>query len=180
LRIIVAITGASGVVLAQRLLQNLRHHEVHLIISPTAQEVIRLELGEDAVFPCYASYEATDFNAPLASSSFIVDAMVVIPCSMKTLSAIAHGYAENLIVRAAENVLRLGKPLILVPRETPLSLMDIENMRAAKLAGAVILPPVVAYYHHPKSVDEITDFIVGKVLDVLGIEHSLYQRWEGG
>jgi len=103
--------------------------------------------------------------------------MVIIPCSMKTLAAVAHGYADNLISRAAENVLRLGKKLVLVPRETPLSLPAIENMRAAKLAGAVILPPVVAYYHRPCTVDDITDFIVGKVLDVLGIEHKLYRRW---
>jgi len=180
LRIVVAITGASGAVLARRLLENLSDHEVHLIISETARKVIKLELGEGVEFPCHASYEPDDFESPLASSSFPIDAMVVIPCSMKTLAAIAHGYADNLIVRAAENTLRMGKPLVLVPRETPLSLMDIENMRVAKLAGAVILPPMVAYYHRPRTVDEVTDFIVGKVLDVLGIGHNLYRRWGEG
>lgn len=179
MRIVVAITGASGAVLARRLLENLRSHEVHLIISKTAHRVIELELGKEAELPCHASYESDDFGSPLASSSFPVDAMVVIPCSMKTLAAIAHGYADNLIVRAAENVLKMGRPLVLVPRETPLSLMDIENMRAAKLAGAVILPPVLTYYHHPRTVEEMTDFIVGKVLDVLGMEHNLYRRWGG-
>jgi 4-hydroxy-3-polyprenylbenzoate decarboxylase len=103
--------------------------------------------------------------------------MVVAPCSMKTLSAVAHGYASDLIVRSAEIMLRLGRPLVLMPRETPLSLPAIENMRLAKLAGAIILPPVMAYYARPRSVDEVTDFFVGKVLDVLGLEHDLYQRW---
>jgi 4-hydroxy-3-polyprenylbenzoate decarboxylase len=96
---------------------------------------------------------------------------------MKTLSAIARGYTDDLVGRAAEIMLRLGRPLVLMPRETPLSLPAIENMRAAKLAGAVILPPVIAYYPQPKTVDDVTDFFVGKVLDVLGVEHSLYRRW---
>ncbi|MDW8101650.1 MAG: UbiX family flavin prenyltransferase [Anaerolineae bacterium] len=173
----VGVTGASGAPLALRLLENLSDHEVHLIVSKIAREVIRLELGENVYLPCSYSYEEDDFSSPLASSSFLIDAMVVIPCSMKTLAAIAHGYASNLITRAAENALRLGKPLILVPRETPLSLMDIDNMRKVKQAGGIILPAMVAYYHKPRSVDDITNFIVGKVLDVLGIEHKLYTRW---
>ncbi len=177
MRIVVGVTGASGAPLALRLLQNLMNQEVHLVISKNAWEVIKLELGEGVSFPCSYSYRDDDFSAPLASSSFIIDAMVVIPCSMKTLAAIAHGYADNLITRAAENALKLGKPLILVPRETPLSLVDIDNMRKAKRAGAIILPAMVAYYHKPRSVDDITDFIVGKVLDILGIEHKLYARW---
>ncbi len=177
MRIVVGITGASGAPLAMRLLENLREHETHLIISRNAWEVIKFELGENVHFPCSYSYREDDFSSPLASSSFPIDAVVVIPCSMKTLAAIAHGYADNLITRAAENALKMGKPLILVPRETPLSLMDIENMMKAKQAGAVILPAMVAYYHRPRSVEDITDFIVGKVLDVLGIEHRLYSRW---
>ncbi len=177
MRIVVGVTGASGAPLALRLLENLSDHEVHLVISRNAREVIRLELGEEVSFPCSYSYQEDDFSSPLASSSFPIDAVVVIPCSMKTLAAIAHGFADNLITRAAENALKMGKPLILVPRETPLSLIDIENMRKAKQAGAVILPAMVAYYHRPRSVQDITDFIVGKVLDVLGIEHRLYTRW---
>jgi len=106
--------------------------------------------------------------------------MAIVPCSMKTLSGIAHGYADNLILRAAENVLRLGRRLVVVPRETPLSLADIENMRRVKLAGAIVLPPNMAYYYRPQTVGEVTDFFVGKILDVLGIEHRLYKRWEGG
>jgi 4-hydroxy-3-polyprenylbenzoate decarboxylase len=190
-RIVVAITGASGAVLAKRLLDNLTEHEVHLIISRASQEVIAHELGHEAdpttnittnieaIFPAAARYAEDDLTAPLASSSYLVDAMVVVPCSMKTLSGIAHGYANNLIVRAAENVLRLGRLLVVVPRETPLSLSAIENMRRVRLAGGIILPPVMAYYYRPQTVDEVTDFFVGKILDVLGIEHELYRRWQG-
>jgi 4-hydroxy-3-polyprenylbenzoate decarboxylase len=182
-RIVVAITGASGAVLAKRLLENLTEHEVYLIVSRASQEVIAHELGPttnvEAVLPAAARYAEDDLTAPLASSSFLVDAMVVVPCSMKTLSGIAHGYAANLIVRAAENVLRLGRRLVVVPRETPLSLSAIENMRSVRLAGGIILPPVMAYYYRPQTVDEVTDFFVGKILDVLGIEHKLYRRWQG-
>ncbi len=182
-RIVVAITGASGAVLAKRLLENLTEHEVHLVVSRASREVIAYELGPttniEAILPAAARYAEDDLSAPLASSSFLVDAMVVVPCSMKTLSGIAHGYAHNLIVRAAENVLRLGRPLVVVPRETPLSLSAIENMRRVRLAGGIILPPVMAYYYQPQTVDEVTDFFVGKILDVLGIEHELYRRWQG-
>lgn len=179
MRIVVAITGASGAVIGQRLLENLRGHEVHLIVSKAARLVIAHELGE-ATLPATARYDEDQLDAPLASSSFLVDAMVVAPCSMKTLSGIAHGYADNLILRAAENALRMGKPLVVVPRETPLSLADIENMRQVKLAGAIVLPPNMAYYYRPRTVDEVTDFFVGKILDVLGIEHRLYRRWRKG
>lgn len=98
---------------------------------------------------------------------------------MKTLSAVAHGYADDLIVRVAEMMLRLNRPLVLMPRETPLALADIENMRLARLAGAVLLPPIVAYYPGPRTIDDVTDFFAGKVLDVLGLPHQLYRRWAG-
>ncbi|HIC93983.1 MAG TPA: UbiX family flavin prenyltransferase [Anaerolineae bacterium] len=177
MRIVVAITGASGAVIGQRLLENLRDHEVHLIVSKAAKRIIAHELGEGVSLPATARYEEDEWESPLASSSFPVDAMVIAPCSMKTLSGIAHGYADNLILRAAENALRLGRRLVVVPRETPLSLADIENMRQVKLAGAVILPPNMAYYYRPRTVEEVTDFFVGKILDVLGVEHRLYKRW---
>ncbi|RLI90674.1 MAG: hypothetical protein DRO65_02435, partial [Candidatus Altiarchaeales archaeon] len=99
------------------------------------------------------------------------------PCSMKTLAAIAHGYSNNLITRVADNALRLGKKLILVPRETPLSYQAIENMRLLKLLGAIIIMPVIAYYTKPKTIEDVTNFIVGKILDSLGMEHDLYNRW---
>jgi polyprenyl P-hydroxybenzoate/phenylacrylic acid decarboxylase-like protein len=105
--------------------------------------------------------------------------MIVTPCSMKSLSAIAQGYTNDLVARAADNVLRMKRRLVLVPRETPLSLAAIENMRSAYLAGAVILPPAIAYYFEPQSIDDMTDFVVGKILDALEISHELYRRWSG-
>ncbi len=155
--------------------------EVHLIVSKAAESIIDYELGDEAELPATARYSESDWDSPLASSSFcaLLDAMAVVPCSMKTLAGIAKGYADNLIIRVAENILRLGKKLVIVPRETPLSLADIENMRHLKLAGAIVLPPVVAYYYKPKTIEDVTDFLVGKVLDVLGLEHDLYKRWEG-
>ncbi len=176
MRIIVAITGGSGVIIAQRLLQNLVQHEVHLVVSDAAQKVMAHELSNPSL-PAAVRYAESAIDAPISSSSYPIDAMVIVPCSMKTLSAVAAGYADNLITRAAENTQRMGRKLILVPRETPLSLAAIENMRTVRLAGGIILPPSVAYYFQPRTVDEITDFFVGKILDVLGIEHRLYRRW---
>jgi 4-hydroxy-3-polyprenylbenzoate decarboxylase len=146
-------------------------------VSSGAEAVIALELGPDTSLPATHRWQVSDLAAPIGSSSRAPEAMTVLPCSMKTLSAIAHSYADDLIVRTADIMLRLGRPLVLMPRETPLSLPAIENMRLAKLAGAVILPPVMAYYPRPRSVDDVTDFFVGKVLDVLGLEHTLYRRW---
>jgi len=177
-KLVIAVSGASGAVLAVRLLQELGSHEVHLVVTRDAYRVIHHELGDPAL-PCDYRYEADDLDAPISSSSYPLDGMVVVPCSMKTLAGIAHGYTNNLVVRAADNALRMGRRLVLVPRETPLSLAAIENLRAARLAGAVILPPMMAYYFKPQSVDEVTDFFVGKVLDVLGLPHDLYRRWAG-
>jgi len=181
MEIVVAMTGASGVIIGVRLLEALDEqgdHTVHLIVSHGARAVIAHEIGDDPILPATHQWSADDLAASIASSSRGPQAMVIVPCSMKTLSAVAHGYASDLIVRTAEIMLRLGRPLVLMPRETPLSLPAIENMRLAKLAGATILPPVVAYYPQPKTVDEMTAFFAGKVLDVLGIEHNLYRRWE--
>ncbi len=178
MEVIVAITGASGVVIGQRLLECLREHEVHLIVSDAAWKVMEYELPEAELLATF-TYREDELDSPLASSSCRAEAMVVAPCSMRTLSGVAHGYEENLIIRAAGNILRAGKRLILVARETPLSLAHIENMRQAKLAGAFILPPCVAYYTRPKTIEDVTDFFVGKVLELLGLEHSLYRRWKG-
>lgn len=180
MEIVVAITGASGVVIAARLLEILaegKGHQVHLIVSRGAEAVMAHELGPDLDLPATFRWPASDLAAPVSSSSRAPQAMVVAPCSMKTLSAIANGYSDDLIGRTAEIMLRMGRPLILMPRETPLSLPAIENLRRAKLAGAIILPPVVAYYPQPQTVADVTDFFVGKVLDVLGLEHGLYRRW---
>jgi 4-hydroxy-3-polyprenylbenzoate decarboxylase len=180
MEIVVALTGASGVAIGARLLAILAERpecQVHLLVSAGARAVIAHEMGAEISLPATYHWDVGQMTAPIASSSRAPDAMVVAPCSMKTLSAIAHGYAEDLVVRVAEIMLRLGRPLVLMPRETPLSLPAIENMRLAKLAGAIILPPIMAYYPHPQTVDDVTDFFAGKVLDVLGMEHDLYQRW---
>lgn len=180
MEIVVAITGASGVSIGVRLLHVLKEldeHQVHLILSRGGKEVLAHELSPDTTLPATWRWEPDDHGALIASSSRAPDAMVVAPCSMKTLSAVARGYAADLIGRTADVMLRMDRPLILMPRETPLSLPGIENMRLAKMAGAILLPPVVAYYPAPRTVDDITDFFVGKVLDLLGLEHDLYRRW---
>ena len=180
MEIVVAITGASGGAIGARLLAVLAAqggHQIHLIVSRGAEAVLRHELGAEIPLPADWRWQPEDLSAPIASSSRAPQAMVVAPCSMKTLSAIAHGYADDLIGRVADVMLRLNRPLVLMPRETPLSLPAIENLRLAKLAGAILLPPVVAYYPQPQTIDDVTDFFVGKVLDVLGLEHDLYQRW---
>jgi 4-hydroxy-3-polyprenylbenzoate decarboxylase len=178
--VVVAVTGASGVVIGARLLEFLDEQtaaQVHLIVSEGGKTVIARELGSAFTLPATYRWESTDLTAPIASSSRAPDAMIVAPCSMKTLSIIAHGHSADLIGRTAEIMLRMDRPLILMPRETPLSLPAIENMRLVRLAGAIVLPPMVAYYPDPRTVDDITDFFVGKVLDVLGVEHYLYRRW---
>jgi len=180
LELVVAITGASGVVIGVRLLEVLAaqgSHQVHLLLSQAGEAVIAHELGGEVALPATWRWSVEEMAAPIASSSRAPAAMVVVPCSMKTLSAIAHGYAADLVGRTAEIMLRLNRPLVLMPRETPLSLPAIENMRLARLAGAILLPPIVAYYPQPRSVDDLTDFFVGKVLDVLDLEHDLYRRW---
>jgi len=178
--IVVAITGASGAAIGARLLEVLasqQAHTVHLIVSDGAKPVIEHEIGSSRHLPATHRWRADDLAAPLASSSRAPEAMVIAPCSMKTLSGIAYNYASDLIVRAADIMLRMGRPLVIMPRETPLSLPGIESMRLAKLAGAIILPPTMAYYPQPRTVEEVTDFFVGKVLDVLGLDHGLYHRW---
>lgn len=180
MEIVVAVTGASGVAIGVRLLDVLAgqaRHEVHLIVSEGARAVMAHELDEERLLPATWSWDVGNLAAPIASSSRAAQAMVIVPCSMKTLAAIAHGYAADLIVRSAEVMLRLNRPLVIVPRETPLSLPALENMRLVRLAGAIVLPPVVAYYPRPRTIGDVTDFFVGKILDVLGMDHDLYRRW---
>jgi flavin prenyltransferase len=178
MNIVIAVTGASGTVLPLRLIKQLDGHDVSLILSDAAWKVASHEgFDLNSIEGASKIYSEDDLMSPLASSSNKVDTMIILPCSMKTLSAIANGYAENLIIRCAENMLKMGGQLIVCPRETPLSLSAIENMRKLKLAGAIILPTNIAYYHNPKSVKDMTDFIIGKILDAAGLENNLYQRW---
>ncbi len=156
--------------------------ETHLIMTAAAHETIRLETTRDiAEVEALASvtHKVDDITSKLASGSFHTDGMVVIPCSMKTLGGIASGYAENLVLRAAEVTMKERRPLVLVVRETPLTLIHLENMVTVARAGAVVLPAMPAFYHKPSSISDIVDHIVGKALDALGVEHHLYRSWQG-
>jgi len=182
LRLIIAITGASGVVYGQRLLTVLREKKVetHLIISKAAEQLIKHELKTTKKrLEALAShvYDAEDLTAPIMSGSFKTDGMVIIPCTMKTLAGIAHGYSDNLILRAADVTLKERRRLILVPRETPLNAVHLRNMVELARLGAVIVPAMPAFYHKPQKIEDLVDFVVGKVLDILGVEHKLFKRW---
>jgi len=190
-RITLAISGASGVAYGMRLLQALveKQCKVYLTISKSAAMVFQHEmkfnvdlhhfsvehlLGRPAPLVSYYHYE--DISAPIASGTCSVDAMVIMPCSMSTLAGVASGLAHNLILRAAEVTLKERRPLILVPRETPLGVIEIENMLRAARAGACIMPASPAFYHSPQTIADVIDFLVGKVLNQLGIEHDFF-RW---
>ncbi len=178
-RIVVGVTGASGVVLAQRLLTVLKGVETHLIVSEAAELVIKEELkGFNLSSLASYTHSPRDLSSPLSSGSYPVDGVVVIPCSMKTLGAIASGVTDNLITRAVDVSLKEGRRVVLVPRETPLSLIHLRNLLLCKIAGCVILPPLLSFYPEPKSVEDTIDFVVGRVLDSLGIENNLYKRWK--
>jgi 4-hydroxy-3-polyprenylbenzoate decarboxylase len=183
-QLIVGITGASGSILGIRLLEALKQSPIatHLILSDSAQLTITQETDWSvAEVRALAGkvYDISDNGANIASGSFSSMGMVIIPCSIKTLSAVANSYADNLIVRAADVTLKEGRPLVLVVRETPLHVGHLRLMSEAASAGAVIFPPVPAFYAHPKSIDDIINNTVGRVLKRLGIENELYQAWQG-
>lgn len=192
--IIVGITGASGAIYAVRLLETLvgGGRDVHLCISPSGRDVLQHELGLDIDLDHFENflhqagngiggalhyYHYQDFMAPMASGSFLTAGMVICPCSGSTLSAVATGAASNLIQRAAEVQLKERRKLVLVPREAPLSLAHIDNMRRVAEAGGVILPASPGFYHGAKTVDDLVNFVVARICDQLGVEHSLTKRW---
>lgn len=182
MKIVVGITGASGAIYGIRLLEILsqKKHRIDLIVSPWAERTIHIETNyplAKVVALADNVYRFEDLAAPVASGSHRVDATVIAPCSMKTLAAIAHGYTDNLIGRVADVALKEKRKLILIPRETPLNLIHLENMRLTAAAGAVLLPPMPSFYHNPQSIDDLIDQTVGKVLDLLDIPHELFQRW---
>ena len=194
----VAITGASGSVYGMRLIEQLvlAGHDVSVVFTNSGRDVTAFELGfdlptEDARVAAVAlaaflelpaadklrvAYPDSMFDA-IASGSHRTDAMIVAPCSMGFLASVAHGMADDLPERAADVMLKERRPLVLVPRETPLSLVHLRNLTAAAEAGAIIVPAMPAFYAKPQSIDDLVGFVVGKVLDVLDVEHSLFKRW---
>jgi len=176
MRILVAISGASGIVYGTRLVDILRKskHKISVIVSEGARAVAKAEKQK---LP-KSDFDEKDVSAPFASGSYKMDAMVIIPCSVKTLGEVAHGIGDNLVTRAAEVMLKERRKLLLVVRETPLSYIAIKNMETVTLAGGVILPAAPAFYHNPKKLEDIVDFMVGKTLDQLSIEHNLFKRWK--
>ena len=181
MRILVAITGASGSLYAQRLLDNLdpARHQVHVVLSQYAPAVIAEELpGGLRLPPGVTSHNLKSMNAPFASGSNAPDAMVIIPCSMGTLGRIAHGYSEDVLLRAADVALKEKKKLILVPRETPLNLIHVRNFELLLLAGATILPANPSFYTRPQTVEQVVDTVVARVLDHLGLPQKLVARWK--
>ncbi|MCI0748808.1 MAG: UbiX family flavin prenyltransferase [Verrucomicrobia subdivision 3 bacterium] len=180
MRVLVAITGASGIIYAQRLLDNIdtAQHELHVVISSYGQAVIAQETPGGLRPPKGAqTHSVKSMNAPFASGSNPVDAMVVIPCSMGTLGRIAHGFSEDVLLRTADVMLKEKRKLILVPRETPLNLVHVKNFELLLLAGAIILPANPSFYTHPASVEQVVDTVVARVLDHLGLPQNLAPRW---
>lgn len=193
LPVVLGITGGSGVVYAQRLLGTLLQSgaEVHLVVSPAARQVFAAELGTklaepldpkvltDAPTSRLRVWPHHDLAAGIASGSFRTRGMVIAPCSMSTLGALASGQSTNLIHRAAEVHLKERRRLILVPRETPLSLIGLENMVRVTRAGAIVLPAAPGFYHRPQTIDDLVAFVVARILDQLGLDNDLIRRWGG-
>jgi 4-hydroxy-3-polyprenylbenzoate decarboxylase len=181
-RIVLGISGASGVVYGVRTLEVLKelNVETHLIISNWAEKNIIIETANTIEYVkslCTKLYDNNNLAAPLSSGSFLHSGMIVVPCSMKSLSSIANGYEETLISRAAMVTLKESRKLVVVPRETPLSRIHLDNMIKIVEAGAILLPAMPGFYHRPSTLIEIIDHLVGKILDQLEINHSLFKRW---
>ncbi|MBI3976544.1 MAG: UbiX family flavin prenyltransferase [Chloroflexi bacterium] len=184
MRLIVGMTGASGAIFGVRLLERLRDLEVetHLVVSKWAERTIEHETAcTVAAVQALASvvHPVRNQAAPISSGSFRTDGMVIVPCSVKTLAAIAHGFADNLIGRAADVALKERRKLVLVVRETPLSDIHLENMLKLSRMGAVILPPVPAFYNHPQTIDDVVDHLVARILDQFGLNPDWARRWDG-
>jgi len=184
MRLIVGISGGSGAIYGIRALQALRGLgvETHLVLTGAALETIRIETDykrSEVARLATETHGVDDISSKLASGSFLTDGMLVIPCSMKTLAGIASGYSDNLLLRAADVTIKERRRLVLVVRETPLSLIHLENMVTVTRAGAVVLPAMPAFYGRPKTVEDLVDQVVGKALDLVGVEHTLSKRWQG-
>lgn len=184
-RLIVGISGASGAIFGIRALEILHQIdeiETHLVVSPAARLTITQETDwqpKDVLSLADVAYNYNDIGASIASGSFVTRGMIVLPCSIKTLSAIANSYADNLLVRAADVTLKEGRPLILGVRETPLHRGHLRLMDQAAAAGAIIFPPMPAFYSKPQTIDEMVDNLVGRMLVRMGIENDVYEAWDG-
>lgn len=184
-RLIIGVSGSSAPHLAWATLQALHNHpevETHLVVSRGADKTIELEMGakrDDFEALADVSYDPGDFGAAISSGSFLTMGMAVVPCSMKTLANMATGNVSDLLTRAADVCLKERRRLVVVPRETPLSLIHIRNMETLTLAGATIMPPAPAFYHQPQTIEDLLNQTVGKLLDQFGVSHALYRRWEG-
>jgi 4-hydroxy-3-polyprenylbenzoate decarboxylase len=182
-RLIVGLTGASGIVYGVRFIErlsDLKEVEIHLVMTDAARITLSQELGmsqSELATKVAVMHNLRNIAASIASGSFVTTGMVVVPCSMNTLAAIAYCQSNNLLTRAADVCLKERRPLILLPRETPLHLGHLRAMVAAAEMGAIILPPVPAFYFGPKSIDDLIDHTIGKIFDQLGFGHSLFQRW---
>lgn len=184
MRLVVAITGASGVVYGIRMLEVLKKMKVetHLIMSEWGAKNVKIETAKTAEYVrslATKCYEDDNLAAPMSSGSFKTGGMAVVPCSMKTLASIANGFDDSLVSRAAGVCLKEQRKLVLVPRETPLSKIHLDNMSKLADVGAVILPAMPGFYHRPKTMDDLIDHVVGKVLDQFDIDHGLFRRWGG-
>ncbi len=182
MRLVVALTGSSGVIYGIEVLQILRklNIETHLVISEWGERNIQIETDHTVDFvKSLASeyYSNDDMAAPISSGSFRTDGMVIVPCSMKTLSSISNGYDDNLISRAAGVSIKEARTLVIVPRETPLSRIHLKNMIRLAEIGVILLPAMPGFYHRPRSIDDMIAHIVGKILDQFGIDHDAYRRW---
>jgi 4-hydroxy-3-polyprenylbenzoate decarboxylase len=194
----IAITGASGAIYATRTMAALLERDCHLevVISDYGRRLLHDELGEAAAVPrlreflvakygdaasrgSFTILSNKDLGATIASGSHDCEAMVIVPCSMKTLAGVAHGLSRNLIERAADVMLKEKRRLVMVPRETPMSLPQLKNMVLCAEAGAMLLPAMPAFYQMPKSLDDLADFMAGKILSALGFDQTLYPKWEG-
>ncbi|MBN1669213.1 MAG: UbiX family flavin prenyltransferase [Anaerolineales bacterium] len=186
MRIIIGVSGASGSLLAEALLQALQQFpqvESHLVVSPSALRTLALETGRTAAdlsALAHTLHPIDDLAASIASGSFVTAGMVVIPCSMKTLAGIVHGYSDNLLLRAADVCLKERRKLVLVPRETPLSTLHLENLLKASQYGAIILPPMLAFYHQPQTVADLVQHLVARVLLQFGLQDDRFPVWDGG
>ena len=183
--LIIGITGASGAVYGIRLLEvlsEMKNVETHLVISEAAETTLKHETDrtpENIRRLADYYYDIRDVSASISSGSFKTDGMIIAPCSIKTMSAIAGSYNENLMIRAADVTLKERRKLVLVVRERPLHLGHLRSMEQLTETGAIILPPVPAFYTRPQSIDDIIDYTVGKMLDIFDVEHDLFQRWSG-